>query len=303
MQRLRLIHGAALAVEELGASDVAVVDIVSRAGVSRNTFYELFADREDCLVAAFEHALAGAWREALPAWRMDAGWAQRVRGALAGILAYLDREATLGSLLLGEASGALAASRAHVLRLLATAVDEARVQSNASAGVTELTAEGIVGAVLGIVRSRHMASPREPLAGLLGELMAIVVLPYLGSRAAARELQRTQGHVSAVPGPMTQRELNPFEGLGIRVTYRTVRVLTAIAELTSADQAPSSTQVARHAEVTDLGQMSKLLARLARAGLVENTALGISKGEAYAWRLTSRGQQVHTAIGGDTAVR
>jgi AcrR family transcriptional regulator len=51
-QRQRLIAGAAEAVAERGFARVTVADIIRYAGVSRLTFYEHFANREDCLQAA-----------------------------------------------------------------------------------------------------------------------------------------------------------------------------------------------------------------------------------------------------------
>jgi DNA-binding PadR family transcriptional regulator len=50
--------------------------------------------------------------------------------------------------------------------------------------------------------------------------------------------------------------------------------------------------VAAHAEVADQGQISKLLARLERLGLIENTGEGQPIGEPNAWRLTSRGEEI-----------
>ena len=52
---------------------------------------------------------------------------------------------------------------------------------------TPLTAEGLVGAAFGIVYARLLKGQREPLTELLGELMGMIVLPYLGSAAARRE--------------------------------------------------------------------------------------------------------------------
>lgn len=303
---MRLVLAAAQAVGELGGG-AAVVDIVSRAGVSRKTFYEIFADRDQCLLAAFDQALAAAAHEALPAWSMQASWVERIRGALAGILAFLDSEPTFGNLLLGDSTGVLLHRRSQVLLLLAGAVDEGRLLGKAPGGVTSLTAEGVVGAILTILQARRLADKHGPVSGLLGELMAIVVLPYLGPAAAARQrrrdTQRRHAHPAAVPvAPVAAPVANPFKDLGIRLTYRTVRVLSAVALLAEEGSSTSNTQIARDAGVADLGQMSKLLARLSRVGLLENTASAASKGEAYAWRLTERGQQVYRAIDGRQAL-
>jgi DNA-binding MarR family transcriptional regulator len=58
----------------------------------------------------------------------------------------------------------------------------------------------------------------------------------------------------------------------------------------------SNRQVAELVGIADQGQISKLLARLARAGLLENTATGAhDRGEPNDWSLTTRGKQLtHT---------
>ena len=82
------------------------------------------------------------------------------------------------------------------------------------------------------------------------------------------------------------------EKLRIRITHRTERVLAAIAENPGA----SSLEVAEAAGIKDKGQASKLLARLATLGLIENTGGGASMGTTNAWRLTIKGAQVDKTI-------
>jgi predicted HTH transcriptional regulator len=123
--------------------------------------------------------------------------------------------------------------------------------------------------------------------------MNIVVLPYLGARAASRELSRPAPEVRRdgnAPASRTQSR-DPMAGLSMRLTYRTVRVLVVIGEHPGA----SNREIAERSGVTDQGQISKLLARLARLDLVENTGEGQEKGGANAWGLTPRGARVERA--------
>jgi DNA-binding MarR family transcriptional regulator len=86
---------------------------------------------------------------------------------------------------------------------------------------------------------------------------------------------------------------DPFKGLPIRLTFRTVRVLATVGGRPDA----SNREIGHDAGVTDQGQMSKLLARLEKAGLIENHGEGQARGEPNAWRLTPRGQGVLHAVG------
>ncbi|MGP3948223.1 TetR/AcrR family transcriptional regulator [Streptomyces sp. 7N604] len=51
-QRQRLIYAITAVVSEKGYAATTVTDVTSRAGVSRKTFYEHFADKEECFAAA-----------------------------------------------------------------------------------------------------------------------------------------------------------------------------------------------------------------------------------------------------------
>ena len=52
-QRSRLLQAATDEIAERGYVHTTVAHIIARAGVSRATFYELFADREECFRAAY----------------------------------------------------------------------------------------------------------------------------------------------------------------------------------------------------------------------------------------------------------
>jgi hypothetical protein len=134
------------------------------------------------------------------------------------------------------------------------------------------------------------------LNALLGALMATIVLPYRGHAAAARELKRPAGVLSAnasseasddASGRRAVRPRGSGARIDFRPTYRTQMVLAAVAEHPGA----SNREVSVGAQVQDQGQISKLLARLEGLGLLQNTG-GHSHGAPYAWHLTPRGEEV-----------
>jgi AcrR family transcriptional regulator len=57
-QRARIIGATAEAMAELGYAATPVAEILRRAGVSRETFYEQFGSKQDCFIAAHEAAVA-----------------------------------------------------------------------------------------------------------------------------------------------------------------------------------------------------------------------------------------------------
>ncbi len=298
IQRSRLLAAAVLAVDELGYADTTVSDITSRARVSRRTFYELFANREECLAAVLEDVVALVEGDVAAAGLKGLAWRERVRGGLWAILSFLDREPALARVCVVQAlrGGAeVLGRREEILAGLARVVDEGRLDARGG-GCSPLTAEGVVGAAFTIVYARLLRGEREPLTGLLGELMGMIVLPYLGAAAARRELARAVpvGSPRAPVGPVVAGGAvgDPLQGVSMRLTYRTARVLEGVAECSGG----SNREVAERAGIQDPGQVSKLLARLERLGLLVNTSRGHAKGEPNAWCLTPLGERVTSQL-------
>jgi AcrR family transcriptional regulator/DNA-binding MarR family transcriptional regulator len=273
---------------EHGAANATVAHIVARSGVSRRTFYELFDDREDCLLAAVEEALSRAAKHVLSAYDAPGHWQERMRAALLALLEFLDDEPYLGRLLIVETlsgSGQALRRRQEVLTAAIAAVELGRAEAK-DPGPPQLTAEGVVGAALSVLHARLLDPGHSPLRELAGQLMSMIVLPYLGAGAARRELARP------VSPPHDRRRVppaNPLRTLEMRLTYRTVQVLGAVA----ATPGSSNREIGEAAEIHDQGQMSKLLTRLEKLGLIENTGAGATRGAPNAWTLTAAGQDVH----------
>src|ERR1039458_9676557 len=288
LQRARLLHAAFAVVVEDGYGRMTARRVSGRAGVSNKTFYDLFSDREDCFLAAFDHALEELAAVVVPAFEGEREWAARIRAGLGALLAFLDREPELRRLVFVEALGVgprVLVRRAEVLRVLERAVDGGRAGGKAGRELPALTAEGVVGAAFGLIHARLVQSPPEPLVSLLNPLMATIVLPYRGRAAAERELSRpaAKPQLSRPPARSSRRAVD-VSPRAFRPTLRTHKVLAAVAERPGAN----NRQVGAAAGVSDQGQMSKLLARLEGLGLLENRGTR-ELGAPYAWHLTARG--------------
>jgi AcrR family transcriptional regulator len=295
IQRSRMLTAAVEVVDEVGYGRMTVAQVISRARVSRKTFYDVFADREDCFMAAFDQALEEARVLAKGAYGQHLEWVDGVRAALARVLMLMDDEPSLAKLCVVEALGAgprVLAHRARVLDEVADVIDRGRFLAGATSEPPDVTAEGVAGAIFAVLHARVLEEGSEPLTGLLGSLMSMIVLPYLGAAAASAELARPSVDARSDGRPGTRARIkDPLEGLNMRLTYRTVRVLMVIAEHPGA----SNRQIADQSGIVDQGQISKLLARLARLALVENVGEGQERGASNAWHLTARGKQVERA--------
>ncbi len=298
MQRARLLAAAVATFAELGYARASVAHITARARVSRRTFYDLFANREDCLLAVLEDAVERVCREIEAADLHGLVWHERVRGGLFVILSFFDREPLLARVCVVKAlqgGPRVLQWREGILAELAEILDEGRGESARSRECTVLTAEGLVGAAFAVIYARSLTEKRrESLTSLLGELMSLIVLPYQGSAAARREQYRSLPLLARAKRVARERprgaviEDDPLRDVPMRLTYRTARVLEGVAEHPGA----SNRLVAEHAGISDQGQVSKLLARLERLDLLRNTGEGQARGERNAWNLTPLGLQI-----------
>jgi AcrR family transcriptional regulator len=303
MQRRRLLTATVEVVFERGAHGASVGLVSERAGVSRKTFYEIFEGREGCLLAAFQEGVSQATEAVRRAAVDEKQWAARIRLGLTALLSFLENEPAIGRLLIVEALAAgppTLNERRRVLEQIITLIDQGREATKASQRLPPMTAEGVLGAVLSVIHARMLArstptdrdtrGEERPLTELAGSLMAMIVGPYLGATAARKELDRPTPTASR---PTPKLPTDPFKDLSIRLTYRTARVLTSIANTPGS----SSKQVATNAGIADEGQTSRLLTRLQNAGLIQNTGGQPTNGEPKAWNLTQRGRLIQQAVG------
>lgn len=196
IQRARILASAVEVVEEFGYAGMTVAQVIGRAKVSRKTFYDLFADRQDCFMAVFEETIARTRALMEQACGDEERWLERVRLGLARLLVLLAEEPVLARICLIEAQGAgtkVLERRDRVFGELAEVLDRGRTVTNAVREPPEITAKGLVGAVFAVLQTRLLERGEEPFADLLGPLMSMIVLPYLGPRAAHRELAGAAG--------------------------------------------------------------------------------------------------------------
>jgi AcrR family transcriptional regulator len=276
---------------ERGVSRNTVAQVIERAGVSRRTFYEHFDDRDACFQAVLEQIVADAAARARPAYEAESRWTKRIRAGLQAVLEFFDESPALARFCVVHSVGcgpATLASRGTLLASLERIVIEG---AQAGREPPALIARGVVGGALEILHAKLLSSKAPRLLDLLNPLMSFIVLPYLGPAAARRELAQ------ATPARSRRRRSRPSGDiraqLKMRLTARTLRVLSAIA----AEPGCSNREIGNRAGVADQGQICKLLTRLSKLGLIENTGAGHARGAANAWRLDTAGRELMLALG------
>jgi AcrR family transcriptional regulator len=199
-QRGRMIDAMAEAVAEKGYAATTVADVVSRAGVSRRTFYEHFADKEDCFLAAYDtgvqlmldHLVA----EATAAEGQD--WPERMRRGLRAYLEILAAEPAFARTFLIEvlAAGPRGLARraevhARFAALWKQQAELARADHPELRDVPEPVYTAIVGGVDEVVTIWVREGKGERLLELEPALAYFQLALLAGPEVAAAELGRT----------------------------------------------------------------------------------------------------------------
>lgn len=191
VQRERLLAAMIDAVVEIGYNTLTVQNVLTRAGISRPTFYEQFEDKEDCFLAAFD-AAAARMQARVEDGAAEAGssWRDQLRGGLVALLGFIADEPKEAHAVIVEARASTPAGlrrRDELLDRYATCID-ALVREDLEEPPSAIAAAGVVGGIESVLYTRLQKDETEELDELLPSLMYFAVLAYAGREAAGDEL-------------------------------------------------------------------------------------------------------------------
>jgi AcrR family transcriptional regulator len=190
-QRARIIAALAAETVERGYRAVTVADIVSRAGIARNTFYENFSSKEDCFLAAQDFAVEEALRRVVDAAGAVESWPARVDAGLAAFLGYVAEEPALARTCIVEALSAGPDSLARYeqsLQAFGPLFRIGRKVSEHGDQLPETLEETIIGGIFWVVYQRIILGQTEQIEELLPDLVEFALTPYIGADAAKSAL-------------------------------------------------------------------------------------------------------------------
>jgi|GEM_PF-308226 len=292
-QRERILQAVVEVVAEHGVAGASVGLVVKRAKVSRRTFYELFpAGLEDGLVAVLDWGLERASAQVVAGFAGQRSWQDGMRRTLGGMLALCDTEYALVRVCMLETLTASPAVRAHREWIMGEyrALVLERVGNEVSYA-SPLAAEGVMASVMSLAASRMIEPEHPPLVELLGQLMGIIVEPFMDPAGVAWEIEKGNELAGRI---LEQRRSQPpgaIEGPpGVDVTL----IPPALRDPRAHRARLCLMYVAQQIGVSHRGQLAKLLGRLAEEGLlVKRTG---APGHPNAWSATPTGEKVAQAL-------
>ena len=195
-------------VAQRGFKEVPVAAVIARAGVSRKTFYEHYASKEQCFVALYEQELERLFAPALQAFAGTEAWIDRLRTALGVLLGGIAADPVAARICFVEvlAAGPQALARRNgAMASLDVLFDRDNVSTAVGSSRPRAVTAGAVG-YLSEVLNREIAAGRiERLPELRAELMYTLTLPFVGPHNASRELEREGGEAEVTVDAATER--------------------------------------------------------------------------------------------------
>jgi AcrR family transcriptional regulator len=185
-QRERLLTAAAKVCAERGYDGTTVATILAEAGVGRETFYELFEDRRDCVLESHQVLLDGLIERVRVVYSGPGEWVVRCRATIAALLDWFAADPLIGRFLLVE----LAAVGPEFHERFEAGFDRfvAVIDSGLDPELAEPqllpTSSLAVGAAISRVYGEVAAGRAEHLSTLAPSLTYEILVPFLGEDAA-----------------------------------------------------------------------------------------------------------------------
>lgn len=175
-----------------GYESTTVGDILGEAGVGRESFYELFDDKLDCVLAAHKILLDNLEEQVREAYTGPGAWPERMRKGLAVTLDWFAADPDAARFTVVELSTAGPAFRSIFQTEYARFIQLLNEGIGDDGPSPELTgaAELAVGALLARIYEEVVLDRAAKLPRLLPELTYDLLVPFVGEEAAREEQRR-----------------------------------------------------------------------------------------------------------------
>jgi AcrR family transcriptional regulator len=201
-QRARLLEAVVEAVADVGYTATTVQEITRRARVSRTTFYEQFANREDCFLVAYEAGARAHLEHMRAAVEHSDGWIEQLHtGTRAYVQLFAERPAYARAFLLEvhKAGERALERRREIHRQYADLLREwhARRPANAGGPVSDEFFAGAVGAINELV-VEHLHEAGSASLAELAPTISQMLLALFGANQV-QNARRAQAKARRLP--------------------------------------------------------------------------------------------------------
>lgn len=191
-QRERLLAAVVRVTADKGFEQTTVADILGEAGVGRESFYELFNDKLDCMLAAHKILVDSLEEQVREVYDAPGPWGERVRYALGTTLEWFASDTETAKFMLVEPGTVGLASRAIFqaeFNRFINLFDEGLEKDGPEPELAEATTLAI-GATLARIYEEVILDRAAELPRLLPDLTYDLMVPFVGEEEARAEQQR-----------------------------------------------------------------------------------------------------------------
>ena len=184
-----------------GYQQTTIELIANSASVSLKTFYEQFATKEECLLAAFDNDLEAAAEVFDELLDPEAPWPERIASGLEIFIELVIAEPARAKLCLvaSQSAGAGAFARYQAaLERVALQFREGRELNPMAGRMPDGLEIAVAGGIAWLVHQRLTKGEGERLRELLPEMIQLTLTPYAGEEQARRTARATLDRKSAV---------------------------------------------------------------------------------------------------------
>ncbi|HKI66754.1 MAG TPA: TetR/AcrR family transcriptional regulator [Solirubrobacterales bacterium] len=199
-QRERMLLATAELVAERGYQKTTIELIAKTARVALVTFYEHFANKEECFLAAFDENVAAAGEVFAELLDPEQPWVDQISTGLEVLLEMVVREQARAKLCIVEAQAAGTESLARyqsMLERVAPKLREGRELNPRASRLPDGLEVAIAGGLMWLVHQRLVSDRVDDLKGLLPEMLQVTLTPYVGEVEAARAAEAAQARAAA----------------------------------------------------------------------------------------------------------
>jgi AcrR family transcriptional regulator len=199
-QRERMLLATAELVAERGYQKTTIELIAKTARVALVTFYEHFANKEECFLAAFDESVAAAAEIFAELVDVERPWVEQISTGLEVFLEMVAAEQARAKLCIVEAQAAGGEALARyqsMLERVAPKLREGRELNPRAGRLPEGLEVAIAGGLMWLIHQRLIAGRVDDLAGLLPEMLQVTLTPYVGEVEAARAAEAAQARAAA----------------------------------------------------------------------------------------------------------
>lgn len=199
-QRERMLLATAELVAERGYQKTTIELIAKTARVALATFYEQFASKEECFLAALDESIEAARQVFGELLDTEQAWPDQIASGLEILLEMVVAETPRAKLCIVEsqaAGGAALARYQALLESVAPKLREGRELNPRASRLPDGLEVAIAGGLAWLVHQRLVGDRVDEVKGLLPEMLQVTLTPYIGEAEAARAAEAAQARAAA----------------------------------------------------------------------------------------------------------